>query len=252
LLKENQLSQKNRDSKEYAIEAGRLLPAEYVVIGSVTFREKYYIQITVVEVKSGTLIYSFNKDYESENTMYNESEAIRDGIENKIYESAPIDETSYPVKNNFYLNVNSGYIPPVRKAEEFSEGGFIINSEFGIRNLFTDNFNAGLYAGYSNFYGDGAINYSSMIPLLVTSSYKIGNNRFKVAPGFGIGTAFITIDKESGSEKAFEPCALLFIKGDIFINLNIGIEISANYYTIYEPEGNIDFISYNAGIISHF
>ena len=251
LKKENRFSGKNSDSAEYAIEAGRILPAEYVVTGSITFSGKYYIHITLVAVKSGTIIYSFDEDYESENMMYNEPEKIEKGVEEKIYKLLSDEKTEIPLNRNFYLLVHAGYIPPVRKAEEFSNGGFLIGSEFGFKNVFIDNLNTGVSAGYSHFYTDGTLHYTSVIPLLVTPSYSISIGKaLKILPGLGAGTAYITVEKESGSKSAFEPCLSLFLKGDIMITGNIGVEISADYYTIYEPDGNIDFISCSAGIIS--
>jgi hypothetical protein len=250
LKKENRLSGININSREYAIEAGRILPAHYIVTGSVTFRDKYFIHISVVDVLSGLVIYSFDEDYESENMIYSEAEKIEKGIEDKIYRSLPEENAEFPVKTDFYLSLHAGYIPPVRKAEEFSSGGFIIDSEFGLKDLFIDNMNAGVNAGYQHFYRKGAINYSSIIPLLVTTSYTFEISLIRITPGFGAGTSYITIDKPEESSSAFEPCVSFFIKGDIMLSDNIGLEISSNYYTIYEPDGNIDYLSFNVGIVS--
>ena len=250
LKKENRLSEKNIDSREYAIEAGRILPAEYVVTGSVTFRGRYFIHVTLVDVKSGTIIYTFDEDYESEDMIYNESDEIERGVQKTIYDSVPEEKADIPLSTHYYLSVHSGYIPPAGRAEDFSDGGFIIDSEFGIKNIFIDHLNAGVSAGYSHFFTDREINYASIIPLLVTSSYSFEISIIKILPGFGAGSAYITIDKNSGSKSAFEPCVSLYIKGDIMLTGNIGLEISSNYYTIYEPDGNIDFFSCNAGLVS--
>lgn len=250
LKKENRLSGINIDSREYAVEAGRILPAQYIVTGSVTLRERYYLHITAVDVLSGLVLYSFDEDYESENMIYSASEKIEKGIEDKIFRSLPEEKTEFPVKTDFYLSVHAGYIPPVRKAEEFSSGGFVIDSEFGFKDIFIDNLNAGFNAGYHHFYTKDTINYSSMIPLLVATSYSFKILLIGITPGFGAGTSYITIDKTGESSSAFEPCVSFFIKGNIMLADNIGLEISSNYYTIYEPEGNIDYLSFSAGIVS--
>ncbi len=250
LKKEARLSKANIASKEYAIEAGKILPAEFVIIGSITYNVRYYIHINLVDVKSGSIVYSFDKDFESENMIYNETETIRRGVEDKIFSSLP-DEKMKDEKNSFYLSVHSGYIPPLRKAE-FSSGGFLIDAEFGLTDIFSSGINAGFFSGYTHLYTDGIINYASITPVMITTSYIFRFSRFAILPGFGAGTAYITIDKETGSKSALEPCAFLFIKGDFFFTENIALELSAGYYSIYEPAGNIDFFSFTAGAASYF
>jgi len=250
LKKEDRLLNKNIASKEYAIEAGRILPAEYVIIGSITFSDRYFIHLNLVDVKSGTIVYSFNRDFESENMIYDAAEVIKRGVEDEIFSSLPVKKESNGDKNLYYLSVHSGYIPPLRKAE-FSNGGFLIDAEFGLTDIFSSGINAGLSADYIHFYTDGATNYISMIPLMVTSSYTFRFSQFGILPGLGVGTIFITIDKDNGSHSAFEPCAFLFIKGDVYVTKNIAVELSANYYTIYEPAGIIDFFSFSAGITTY-
>jgi TolB-like protein len=247
LKRENRFTGKNIDSREYALEAGRILPAEYVLMGSITFNGRYYVYINLVDVKSGSIVYSFDKDYEDENMIYAVSENIRRGVEDKIFSSFS-EKKKDDDSNQFYLSVHSGYIPPLRKAE-FSRGGLIIDAEFGLRNFLLTDMNAGILAGYSHFYTDERTNYLSISPFMATISYTFSFSRIGIIPGFGAGTAFITIDKDEGSRNAFEPCASLFIKGDIFITRNIAVELSSNYYLIYEPAGNIDFLSFSAGII---
>jgi len=85
LKKEDRLLNKNIASKEYAIEAGRILPAEYVIIGSITFSDRYFIHLNLVDVKSGTIVYSFNRDFESENMIYDAAEVIKRGVEDEIF-----------------------------------------------------------------------------------------------------------------------------------------------------------------------
>ncbi len=250
LKKENSLSGIKIDSKEYAIEAGRILPAQYIVTGSVTYSGKYYLHITAVDVLSGMIIYSFDEDYESENLIYIESEKIGKGIQDKIFRTLPVDSGDYSRRKDYYFSVHTGYIPPAAKAEDFSSGGFIFDSEFGLKDLYADNLNAGLSAGYHHFYTKGEINYSSMIPMLISFSYSFDVSLIRINPGFGAGTSYITIDKPGESNSAFEPCVSFFIKADIMLADNIGLELSSNYYAIYEPDGNIDYISFSAGIVS--
>ena len=247
LKRENRLTGKNIDSKEYALEAGRILPAEYVLMGSITFNGRYYVYINLVDVKSGSIVYSFDEDYEDENMIYAESENIRRGVEDKIFSSFAENKKDDD-DNHFYLSVHSGYIPPLRKAE-FSRGGLIIDTEFGLRNFFLTDLSTGVLVGYSHFYTNEIADYLSIVPVMATSSYTFNFSRIGIIPGFRAGTAFITVDKDDGRDSAFEPCAALFIKGDVFITRNIALELSSNYYLIYEPAGNIDFFSFSAGII---
>jgi TolB-like protein len=246
LRKENRLTGKSIDSKEYALEAGRILPADYVVMGSITFNGRYYVYINLVDVRSGSIVYSFDKDYENENMIYAESENIRREVEDRIF--SDFTEKKNEDNYHFYLSVHSGYIPPLRKAD-FSRGGLIIDAESGLRDFLLTDLSAGILAGYSHFYTDEGVNYLSIAPLMATISYTFSFSRIGVIPGLGAGTAFITIDKDEGSSNAFEPCTSLFIKGDIFITRNIAVEFSSNYYLIYESAGNIDFLSFSAGII---
>ena len=215
-------------------------------MGSITFNGRYYVYINLVDVKSGSIVYSFENDYKDENMIYSELENIRRGVEDKIF--SPFTEKKKDDINNFYLSVHSGYIPPLRKAG-FSQGGLIIDTEFGLRNFFLTDVSTGILVGYSHFYTNEIADYLSIVPVMATSSYTFNFSRIGIIPGFGIGTAFITVDKDDGAESAFEPCAALFIKGDIFITRNIALELSSNYYLIYEPAGNIDFFSFSAGII---
>lgn len=158
------------------------------------------------------------------------------------------------------FSIRTGSIMPMGDFSKMLEPGYGAVFSLMLKDLFLRNLDTGLEAGFFLFPGkDENVENSQMIPLLLTLNYRFFITKtIVITPLIGAGYSFNKIkyrnmesapgETEFTEQKAFEPVA----KGGIFlyylINTSIILQAGAEYASIFEKRGRMEFLTFNAGV----
>ncbi len=255
IRKEKILSGGDIESSEAVSNAGRLLPADYVITGEITLKEKVYLNIVLVDTSNGTIINSFSRKYKTENDLIEDSEQIASLISEEILYNRVFDtdRKDYTLSSGLFINMGASYIPKAGKISDFADNGYMVTLHTGFRNVLIDGNRMGFLGGYAHIYTKESINYISIAPLQWTVSYELQPyRRYFIIPGFGFGTAQVTIKKNEYIRREFEACGLFFLELKYHIKNDLAFIIHGNHYILFENDGNVDFNSFGGGFEMFF
>jgi len=243
------------ENSDAVFRAGKLLPADYVITGDITFKDKIFLNIVIVDTTSGTIVHSFSRNYKSETDLIDDADHVATLISEEILFTREFnsDNDDYILSSNFFLSLGSSYIPKAGKISEFAENGYTFTLHAGIRNVFLKSIRMGLLGAYSHIYTKGDINYISIAPFQYTISYEIQPYRkYFINTGLGLGTAQVTVNKNKNVMREFEACGHLFLELKYHIKSDLAFILYGNHYILFENDGNVDFSSIGGGFETLF
>jgi len=255
ISKEKRLSEGDSKSIENAFQAGKLLPADYVITGDITFKEKIYVNIVLMDTSNGTIVHSFGKTYQTETALIEDADRIASLISEEILFDREFDrdKEEFNLSSNFFLNMGASYIPSAGKLSEYADNGYMITLDAGVRNVLINGIRMGFQCGYAHFYTLEQIDYISIAPFQYTVAYEMQPYRkYFINSGVGFGTARVSIKKKRNVMTEFEACGLLFIELKYHIKSDLAFIMQANHYILFENDGNVDFTAFGGGFETLF
>lgn len=252
---EKSLTGRESGTAGYAFEAGKLLPADYVVTGDITLKDKVYVNIVLVNAFNGDILYSYNKKYYTDEELIADTENIASGISDEILYSREFDhfKDNYDEHQPFFLNLGAGYTPYTGRLKNSANNGFMFALNTGIRNLFFNNLRFGIHAAYAHLYAKNDINYITLAPFQFIIGYEFQPVRkFFIIPGSGFGTTLVSVEKDQSVKRAFETSGLFFIEMKYHFKSDLAFLLYYNHYYIFECGGNIDINNIGGGIETIF
>jgi len=252
LKQEKSLSGSNTDA---GYKSDMLLAADYVITGDITRQGNIHLNLVLVDTSSGAILCSFSKRYNSETDLISDADNIASDITDEILFNREFDNNrdEQSLSSNFFLNMGASYIPGADKLSDFSDNGYMIILNAGIRNVLLNGVRMGFQAGYAHIYTTGEINYISIAPLQYTISYEFQPFRkYFINFGFGFGTAQVTVNKNDDLMREFETCGLLFLELKYHIKSDLAFIIYGNQYRLIENDGNVDFSGFGGGFETLF
>ncbi len=252
---ERNLSGRDSGSAGYAYEAGKLLPADYVVTGDITLKDSVYVNIVLVNAFNGDILFSYNKKYVSDEELIADTENIASGISNEILYSREFDhfKDNNSEHSPFFINLGAGYTPYTGKLKDSSDNGFMFAVNTGVRDVFFGSLRLGIHAAYAHLYGKDDINYITLAPFQFTIAYEFQPVRkFFIIPGSGFGTTLVSVEKDQSVKRAYETSGLLFINMKYHFKSDLALVLFYNHYFIFECGGNIDLNNIGGGIETIF
>ncbi len=239
------------DRSGYAVEAGKLLPADYLITGEIIRKDIVYVNIVLISAVNGDIIYSFSEEYETEDALLKNTGVIANRIKKEIlYNSEFGNQIKTDSKRpDYYLSLEAGYIPSAGRIGEFAEHGFMFMINAGKRDLFFKGVRIGIHGAYSHLYTENDIEYALIAPLQGTLSYEFqAYRKFFINPGFGFGTSLVAIEKNDSTMRELEACGMCFLELKYYLRRDLAFTCYGNYYTIFETGGNIDLYSIGGGL----
>ena len=250
ISKEKKLSEGDSKSIEDTFQAGKLLPADYVITGDMTFKEKIHVNIVLMDTSNGTIIHSFSKTYQTETALIEDADKIASLISEEILFNREFDrdKEDFNLSSIFFLNMGASYIPNAGKLSEYADNGYMIALDAGVRNVLMNGIRMGFQLGYAHFYTTENIDYISISPFQYTIAYELQPYRkYFINAGAGFGTAHVTVKNKHDVMKEFEACGLLFIELKYHIKSNLAFIMYGNHYILFENDGNVDFTAFGGG-----
>jgi TolB-like protein len=232
-----------------AIQQGKIVSADYAVMGDVTTAGAcFIITVRIVDVKSGMIMFTDStvvpKKEEILDKSRNLSNTVADhlGVTVRKDEDKPVEDTSKKVKCTPALYIQGGYLLPVAYLDDKASFGYNVSLAGGVS---IHNFFTGIKTGFYRLHNHQKKPYATIVPIMAGGNYSFMISKFFISPGLSFGVSYISI---TGTGKnAYE----LLVNPEV----NIGYQITSmfslfaysDYFCIIEKKRGIQFLSIGLG-----
>ncbi len=254
-----------------AVQIGRHLSANVVVVGSLTKISRYSISMKFIDVEKGALILADRQLAKDEEELENAVQILakriggtylagikkkKSSISKREKVSDDENDIKEPLPFKFNITTYASYLGPVGRF------GDLVQSGFGGMAMFSANYQSifcGLETGYIYFTGAGGnTDKFTMVPVLVTLGYEFTPGNFLVTPTVSLGGAYNSVTylpysatpgaSDQVSSSSFEPLMLAGIRSGyrIFESLTISAGFEAGL--IIEADESLYMYKINAGV----
>jgi TolB-like protein len=246
-----------------AITQGKIVAAEYVVVGDVTCAGDYIITVRIVDVANGRILFANSASVKSKDDILAESQKVADGLSamlgKKVKKEAEAEEAAKKKEAEKAsgdaglrlkaatavsgdISLSGGYLLPLAFLRTKAAYGFAISASGGVvvRNCFI-----GLKTGYYRVYGRDRGPYSSIIPIMARFDYRFYISKFFISPGLSAGISYNMIH-ENGA-RVFELMVNPVIQAGYRFTPAFSLFACVDYYCIVEKKRGIQFMTFGAG-----
>jgi TolB-like protein len=227
-----------------AVQQGKIVHADYVVMGDVTAADACYI-VTVrsVDVKSGRIIFTDSAVVSKKEEILDKTKSLSNSMAGHLEDIVSTVEVKQDrTKWRPSFNLQGGYLLPVAYLYDKALFGYHVTLTGGasIRIFFI-----GMKAGFYRFHDHQKNPYASIVPIMASGSYSFMISKFFISPGVSFGVSYISIP--GNGKSVFE---FLVNPG-----VNIGYQITplfslfvyTDYFCIIEKKRGIQFLSFGLG-----
>ncbi|MFH0976606.1 MAG: CsgG/HfaB family protein [Spirochaetota bacterium] len=272
ILKEQGFQMSGCTDTSCAVQIGKILSADMVVIGSLNKLGKYTVTAKFVNVKHGRVELADSETAETEDGIQNAVNALAGRMAGNITnKTEKIDagtksddakkDGSSSSKSAYPLNlaIAGAYLLPQARFADLVEAGYGATANFGIEDLFIRNSMIGIETGYWYFPGKKEnVDYCSMIPVFINVGYRYNiSHAFYVLPAINAGISYNTMnwDKDGSSsgtykfkkENEIETIVKAVVGFGYMLNESLSIQIAAGYCIILE-EKPLRFVIVSGGV----
>lgn len=248
VLKEHNLISSACKDDSCAVQIGKFLSATHVIVGNVTYLDKYTITLRVVDVSRGKIVYADSESVPARPRIDGASMKIAARILEHIEGIHP--DSSLSSKHPFILSITGGYVHPIGVFSRIARGGYSVSLTGAVNNVGVNNLYLGLKGGFNRFWGKDDVNYSYIVPFTVLIGYTFNLPKsFFISPSLAVGGSWNYMKKDrSNSKGIIEPVINPEIAIGYKIIPAISIFISAGYFAIFEKSARIQFFSATTGL----
>lgn len=256
-IKNQNFSKINYKNTKSAIKLGEILSAEYIVIGSVDVANGYFVNLRIVDVRSGEICFSNSQKFEKKEEIISATNWLASILEDAILKIKDNDLQHQKKKsgNNykFHFAFIGSYATPRNSFKNIVKNGYGAEVCLGIKNLFLNNLILGFDFGYYDFEGKDNTEYAKIMPIMFHLEYQFDiYNGFYLSPLFSYGTARNSLVTDDYNETMYELIYRFGFHTGYQISSYSNIFAGAYYSSINEKSGDVVFINYNFGIAGQF
>ena len=248
VLKEHNLNSSACKDDSCAVQIGKFLSATHVIVGNVTYLDKYTITLRVVDVSRGKIVYADSESVPARPQIDGASMKIATRILEHI--EGIHSNSSLSSKHPFILSIEGGYVLPIGVFSRIARGGYSVSLIGSVNNVGVNNLYLGLKVGFNRFCGKDDVNYSYIVPFTALIGYTfILPKSFFISPALAAGGSWNYMKKDrSNSKGIIEPVINPELAIGYKIIPAISIFMSVGYFAIFERNVVIQLFSVNAGL----
>ena len=248
VLKEHNLISSACKDDSCAVQIGKFLSATHVIVGNVTYLDRYTITLRVVDVARGKIVYADTESVPARPQIDGASMKIAARILEHI-EGIHADN-SLNLKHPFMLSIEGGNVQPIGVFSRIARGGYSVSLTVAVNNVGINNLYIGLKGGFNRFWGKDDVNYSYIVPFTALIGYTFNLPKsFFISPALAAGGSWNYMKKDrSNSKGIIEPVFNPALSVGYKIIPMVKIYITTNYYAIFEKKAIIQMISSSFGL----
>jgi hypothetical protein len=244
ILKQRKFLLTDCADEECAKEAGGILSADFVILGSVSKLEKFAVQVKVIDSVNKKLVSIQKTEADTEAELRKVSENMSIDIAEEIEK---IGRKRKPVS----VCASFLYVMPLSYLNDLVDPGMGVNITGKIEDIFFRGIFTGLSVGYIYFSGKTNLTHHSiMLPVGATAGYRLSFSKFLLMPAVYAGWSYISVYyyAEGSTENrkninTWEPLAKASLSLEYrFANMTAGI--TGEYGVVFEQGGRVEFTAF--------
>lgn len=247
VLKEHNLISSACKDDSCAVQIGKFLSATHVIVGNVTYLDRYTITLRVVDVARGKIVYADSESVPARPQIDGASMKIAARILKHI--EGVHSDSSLSLKHPFILSIEGGYVQPIGVFSRIARGGYSVSLTGAVNNVGVNNLYLGIKGGFNRFWGKDDVNYSFIVPFTVLIGYTFNLPKsFFISPALAAGGSWNYMKKDRSNNKGIiEPVINPEITIGYHFMRSIDLYIAANYYSVFEKSGVLQILSFQIG-----
>ncbi|MBN2159686.1 MAG: hypothetical protein JW807_09840 [Spirochaetes bacterium] len=250
LVKERKLQIAGCRDAQCATKIGELLKGDYVIIGSLDRLDRFTVNVKVVSVKEGKIIFSESRDAREPAELRDATAEVARMVAVRIKGGGGKTRARVPIviDAEFVFSVPIGYLAKIAKFGYGAAAGFRIQ-DVPVRGLLF-----GLNARFIHFDGRDMVRRALMAHLLGRIGYAYTVWHLSIVPRISAGTCYIQntyysdlLKIRPAVRRGFQP----MVEGGVAIEFNLPANVllgtGADYGAVFEKGGTLSFFSIMAG-----
>ena len=278
VIKENKIKGIEKNKQDILISIGKTLSAEYILAGEIKKEENILINLRIINVIDGTVLYFYPEKLNDISKIKNFSSSISDTIISDLryfitygktkslekIDDVPslrlkkVNEKLFSKKIN--VTIYPEFIYPLGKFSHIVQYGYGVGICGGIDNLLNNNVEVGIDSGIIKLnHKNNNSNYFIGIPLLLNIEYSyIFFNNYNITPALKAGTVYFfyhdnnKADTKTYNQNAIEAMSIACISLGREVTYDSSVSISTGYGIIIEKENILNFITLSICIKYNF
>lgn len=224
-----------------AARQGKMVSADYVVVGEIIYTDRYMIGARIVDVHNDRIIFADSAVSNKKNGILALSERIAAKLSRHMGDKAVQPVQKRPVNINGCLNISGGYVLPVAYLRDNSKNGYALAVSAGSS---IDDFFIGLKSGFIQLFASKTEPYAYIIPIMASFRYDLQAEHFyfSLRLSAGMSVNYICESKKKSVQAIVNPGLAMGYKTKVF-----GIYTLAEYFCIPEQKRGIQFLNFGLG-----
>ena len=253
ILKERKQQLKDCREEKCAAKLGELLNANYVIIGSVDKLDIYTVNVKVVDVKTGRIIFTESKDAREIADLKPASVEVTRKIADRIRGKG--EKKSVGLKYPICVTVNFLYNIPLGYLKTISRGGYGASLAARVEDIGVKGMHTGLEVQFIYMDGKNTVHHAMMAPILARFGYSVSFWRMTFSPLLSAGITYninyFYPDNYKIRKARRAGVLFMFRVGagfELMIVKDFFLRVGADYGSMFEKSGNLQMISCIAGL----
>jgi hypothetical protein len=251
IIKEHGLLGSNFAKTGNAIKAGKFLSANFVITGSITFLDEYILNIKIIDVSKGNVLFVGSKNFTDKNDYIKYTLILIDEMKTAIEkpEEKEIEKKPVVKSRTFNLILSAGPSIPIFTWDSLAKVGYNIKFQAYIEWLNIPCITAGLSIGYVSNELKDIPGSAYGIPIMVSIGYSFRIKEIlSIIPQFQAGANYSILQINDIKYQSFEPMIAPGLIISFNLSKNFRIVVSTDWSFIFETTGAVQNININAGI----
>ncbi|MCU0821326.1 MAG: DUF2380 domain-containing protein [Spirochaetes bacterium] len=254
ILKEKKLILTQCRDEICAGDIGDMLSAEYVVIGNVSKLDTMIVHVKVIDIETRKIVIADSIDIRDISDIRNASGELSRDLADRI--------ENYGRKGiSFSVSASFNYMMPLGFFADKTGPGYGIIVSGRAEDIFFKRFILGVDTGAQYFNEKpGVTHHSIFIPALCSIGYRIPLHRdFSIVPEISGGASYDTVyyynaykEADYTKNSSFQPTAKAGAAVEYRLPLDFLLRLGAEYGSIFEQDGRLEFLSFTFGAGAEF
>lgn len=236
-----------------AVMQGKLVSADYVVVGDIVFAGQYVITARIVDVNDGRIVFADSAVSADKSDILNVIQKLAGNLSESISKTVHgktdanltgRQNDSVPAKKKIKssFDVSTGYVVPIEFLKGNVRQGYSLSISGGAS---VQNYFIGIKAGYTQFFNNANKTYAYLFPFMASFRYDYSIKYFYLSPGLSFGALFNSLAGSRG------------VSVELMVNpgIAVGLQVTpmfrlyafTDYYCIIEKKRGIQFFVFGLG-----
>jgi hypothetical protein len=252
VLEERQFQVNECRDEECISRMGKILKADYIIIGSVDKLDNFTISAKVIDVKEGKIIITESRDADELKDIRRAAEELTGRVADRIRNIGK----KYLFEHPLFITANIYYSFPFGYLGDIADYGYGMSIGARMEDLFVKNFLAGFELQFIYLDGRQTMRRGVLIPVTAQFGYAMALWKLSIIPYVSAGGCYsikyyyndylkISQHVRSGFQPMLKAGAAVELP---ISSYNVYLRSGAEYGIIFEKDGDISLVSCFAGI----